>query len=774
MTVDYSALGQRKVGRRRLLGYLVAAPTLAVAVRLASDANVPGHALTIPTPGLPADVFDLSDSQNYAAKPTAHLIWMEIREDGTVHFALPRAEVGQGIVTSTAMIIADELDVPLRDVHVTLADSRPELVMNQLTGGSNTTMSTYYPIRTAAAIARGALLEAAGLMLGGLTPTALHTDNGAVVAPDGRRIPYGDLAKDAAVDQTTEVEADLKPATDLKLVGTTVGRTDARAAVTGAKQFAMDIEVPNALPTMVCKPPTIKGTVRSVRNQAAVIEMPGVTHVVTIPTGVAVRARTFGQCIDAVRALDVDWAPGEIGSDSDEDVLARIRKAEIPMAVPEVPLLAKTVDTDFTFAFASNAPLDPDCAVADVRTGSAEIWAGLKVPIVAQQELAEALGFPMDKVKVHVVQGGGSFGRRLFTDAAMDAALASQAMGAPVRLMWHRADACRHGRVHPMSTSRVRATVLGNDVLTYEQRHTSGRTDFGHGFGDIITASAAKLPVGDYSISQFIYLLTTGAHYNFGATTSLLDELTDRKLNTGAMRNIYSPNVAVARELTVDKIARTIGKDPYQFRRGHIRNDRLRTVLDRVAEAGRWGRSMPRHHGQGLGIHSEYHGHSACLVEIDASPATVNRDVRKAVTGPRVTKVVFAVDVGLVINQSGLKAQMMGGIMDAIAIVLTSSLHLKDGNFLEASWDNYAYTRQWNAPFDIEIHLVDSGIEEPGGAGEFGVPAAAAAVANAYWAATGTMPTHFPINHNAPLHYEPYPYNPPVPPSPTSGLDHVQ
>ncbi|SDK72583.1 isoquinoline 1-oxidoreductase, beta subunit [Nocardioides sp. YR527] len=774
MTVDYSALGQRKVGRRRLLGYLVAAPTLAVAVRLASDANVPGHALTIPTPGLPADVFDLSDSQNYAAKPTAHLIWMEIREDGTVHFALPRTEVGQGIVTSTAMIIADELDVPLQDVHVTLADSRPELVMNQLTGGSNTTMSTYYPIRTAAAIARGALLEAAGLMLGGLTPTALHTDNGAVVAPDGRRIPYGDLAKDAAVDQTTEVEADLKPATDLKLVGTTVGRTDARAAVTGAKQFAMDIEVPNALPTMVCKPPTIKGTVRSVRNQAAVLEMPGVTHVAIIPTGVAVRARTFGQCIDAVRALDVDWAPGEIGSDSDEDVLARIRKAEIPMAVPEVPLLAKTVDTDFTFAFASNAPLDPDCAVADVRTGSAEIWASLKVPIVAQQELAEALGFPMDKVTVHVVQGGGSFGRRLFTDAAMDAALASQAMGAPVRLMWHRADACRQGRVHPMSTSRVRATVLGNDVLTYEQRHTSGRTDFGHGFGDIITASAAKLPVGDYSISQFIYLLTTGAHYNFGATTSLLDELTDRKLNTGAMRNIYSPNVAVARELTVDKIARTIGKDPYQFRRGHIRNDRLRTVLDRVAEAGRWGRSMPRHHGQGLGIHSEYHGHSACLVEIDASPATVNRDVRKAVTGPRVTKVVFAVDVGLVINRSGLKAQMMGGIMDAIAIVLTSSLHLKDGNFLEASWDNYAYTRQWNVPFDIEIHLVDSGIEEPGGAGEFGVPAAAAAVANAYWAATGNMPTHFPVNHSAPLHYEPYPYNPPVPPSPTSGLDHVK
>ncbi|MPY85279.1 MAG: molybdopterin-dependent oxidoreductase [Actinophytocola sp.] len=770
--------GRREVGRRRLLGYLVAAPTLAVAVRLGVDMTAPSEAQAagtpVPTPPLPADLFDLEDTQNYAAKPTAHLITLELREDGSVHFELPRMEVGQGIMTSTAMIIADELDVPLDQVVVTLAKARPELQMNQLTGGSNTTMSTYYPIRTAAALARGALLEAAALMLGGLKPNSLKTENGAVIAPDGTRVSYGELAGKAAVSQTTAKEAELKSAAERKVVGTPVGRTDARDAVTGAKQFAMDLDIPGALPTMVCKPPTINGTVRSVRNAAAVRAMPGVAHVAVIATGVAVRARTFGQCIDAVRALDVDWAPGLVGHDSDDDVLAELKDAELPLAVPEIPALATTVDTSFTFMFSSNAALETGCTVADVTADSAEVWGGFKAPIVAKQEIASTLGLPADAVTVNVVQGGGSFGRKLFQDGGLDAALASQAFGAPVRLMWHRADDCRQGRVHPMSTSRVRATVLGDQVLSYEQRHTSARTDFGHGYGEMISAAASQLPVGDYSISQWVYTLTQAAHYNFGPTTSLLNELTDRRFNTGAMRNIYSPNTAVARELTVDKIAATMGKDPYEFRRTFVREERSRAVLDKVAEVGRWGRDMPPHHAQGIGIHNEYHAYTACLMEIDTSPATVNRKVRQAVTGPRVTKVVFAVDIGLAVNPKGLEAQMMGGIMDALAIVLTSSVHLKDGNFLEASWDNYAYTRQWNVPFDVEVIVMPSTSEDPGGAGELGVAAAASAAANAYARATGTTPTVFPINHNSGLHFEPYPYSPPIPQSPTNGLDYVR
>lgn len=756
--------------RRRFLGYLVAAPTLAVAVRLGGDLLAPSAAAAaIPTPDGPAEILDLNDFLTLAGRPTADLITLEVRENGTVHFALPRSENGQGILTSTAMIIAEELDVPLGKVKVTLADARPELLLNQLTGGSNTTISTYIPVRTAAAIARGALLDAAALQLGNLPVSALRTRAGSVVAPDGRTLSYGSLAKAAAVNATRPRQVELKAVEDFTVIGRPTRRLDAREAVTGRKKFAMDLDVPGALPTMVCRAPQLNGTPRRVLNRAAVLRMDGVTHVETISTGVAVRARTFGQCIDAIRALKVEWNPGPLDGVSDEDVLAQVRQAELPLAVPNVPGVVDTVDGDFVFWFASNSALETNCAIADVRSDRAEIWGALKSPISAQAEIARLTGLPQTAVTVHVTQGGGSFGRKLFYDAALEAAEISKAMGKPVKLMWHRADDARQGRVHPLATARCRAAIVAGQVVSYEHRHTSVVTDYGHGLGEAITALAAQIPVaGEQSFSQTVFTLSQSMHYNFGPTTILLNE-TDSRFNTGSMRNIYSPNVAVARELMVDKIAKKLGQDPLDFRLAHLRDERTRAVLRKVAEVGRWGRAMGPRRAQGLGVHNEYHGVSACLVEIDCRPETVNRKVRQAITGPRVTRVVFAVDVGLPINPTGLKAQMMGGIMDALAIVLTSSMHLRDGAFLEASWDNYAYTRQWNVPPKVDIIVMPPTSADPGGAGEFGVPATAAAIATAYARAMKKIPTEFPISHGRPLHFPVKPFVPPVPQSPTNG-----
>jgi len=372
-------------------------------------------------------------------------------------------------------------------------------------------------------------------------------------------------------------------------------------------------------------------------------------------------------------------------------------------------------------------------------------------------------------VTVNVVQGGGSFGRKLFFDAALEAAEISRAMGTPVKLMWHRADEPRQGRAHPMCTSRIRATYLGNEVLSFEQRHTSVSTDYTHGLGEIISAMAAKLPVGNLGFAETIFSLTQEIPYDFGVVDQTLTE-TDKRFNTGSMRNIYSPDVRCANELVVDQLAQRMRKDPYEFRRGFLKNERARAALDKVAEVGQWGRSMPRGTAQGIAIHKEYKGVTACLVEIDCRPETVNREIYHAVTGPRVTKVVFAVDAGLVVNPRGLEAQMMGGVMDGIALALTSSMHLEDGRFLEASWDNYFYTRQWNIPPELEVVVMPSESGQPGGAGEAGVASSFAAVACAYARATGTMPTSFPINHHDPLAFTPKPFVPSVPQSPTNGL----
>jgi isoquinoline 1-oxidoreductase beta subunit len=768
---DAEERAPRVIDRRHFLGYVLAAPTLVVGAKLALDTLKPEEAgAVIPSLPEPSDLLDLGDLQDLAAAPTSGLITIVMNRDGTASFAMPRAEVGQGITTSIAMIIAEEMDLPLSDVIVTLADATPALEFNQFTGGSNTTRSLYQPVRIAAAGVRLRLLEAAAAQLG-VVVGSLVTEAGVITSPDGRTLTYGSLATAAAASQTSEMDIQLKPTSEFSIVGTPQPRVDALAAVTGTKVFTMDIEVPNALPTMVCRPPTLNGTVVSVSNISAVLAMPGITDVVPISTGVAVRGATFGQCIDAVNALDVTWGSGTEDGQSDATVLTQLQNA-LPFLGASLNPLATTVKGEFTYYFRSNSPLETNCAIADVRSTSAEIWSSLKAPILAQESIAQQLGLPIDAVTVHVVLGGGSFGRHLFSDAAHEAAEASQKMGKPVKLMWHRADDFRQGRTHPMAVSRIQATYFAGNVLTFEQRHTSVSTDFTHGFGEIITSQLAELPFGNLGFAETIFDLTQNVPYNFGATDQVLNEV-EMGFNTGSMRNIYSPDVTTALELIVDQIAKGMAIDPYTFRRTFLKDSRSRAVLDKVAQVGNWGRSMPKGTAQGIAFHAEYKGVCAALVEIDCTPATVNRVVANGYTGPRVTKAVFVVDVGFPINPLGLQAQMLGGIMDGIAQTLTSSLHFVDGLPLEASWDNYFYTRQWNVPPDVEVIVMPPTTDEPGGAGEFGVAASMAAVACAYARATGTMPTSFPINHKGPLGFTPYPAVPPLPPSPTDGLSNT-
>ncbi|MDQ6527301.1 molybdopterin-dependent oxidoreductase [Nocardioides sp. LHD-245] len=766
------------IGRRSFVGYVMGGTGLVVAADLALGA-APARAAGLPIPSVPQipELYDLNDFLTHCALPTSALIAIHIDEQGDAHFALPRMEVGQGITTSTAMIIADELDLPLERVHVTLAPARRELLFNQLTGGSNTTISTYTPIRVAAAVARKALLDAAAIQLGALVET-LTVKGGVIFDLLGNALPYGEAAALAAPETTRQVEVELKAEAAHTIVGTPRRRVDALDAVTGRKRFAMDLterDVPGALPTMVCRAPDLNGTAKEVRNQAAVAAMPGVTHVAIIPTGVAVRARTFGQCIDAVRALDVVWNAGTVAGRSSADILKELRRAELPLAVPK--LGATTVEGEFVFHFRSGSALEPNCAVADVRADSATIWGGLKSPIDAQSKVARALRLPQGKVTVNVVQGGGSFGRKLFSDAAIEAAHASKAFGAPVKLMWHRADEPRQGRVHPMATSRIRATVLLGSVISFEQRHTSVSTDFTHGLGERLTAEVAALPTGlaNLGFSETIFLLSQELPYDFGVVTQLLNEsnLDVDRFNTSSVRNIYSPDVRCANELIVDRLAAKLRLDPVAFRLRYAKSGIVKRVLRRAAELGEWGRAMPAGTAQGIAIHKEYKGATAVLVEIDCRPETVNRKVRDAVTGPRVTKATVVVDCGLAINPLGIQAQMMGGFSDGMAQALSYGNHLVDGRFLEASWDNSAYTRQWNTPFEFRCEVLDSDRKEPGGIGEAGVAASMAAVACAYARATGTMPTEFPINFHDPLHFEPKPFVPPVPESPVNGLDHV-
>jgi isoquinoline 1-oxidoreductase subunit beta len=712
--------------RRRFLTYVVAAPVLTVAASSAGALIAPGKAYAVvPSPPQPENILDLGDVMVAATKQAQDLLVLEVTKDNRIVFRLPRAEVGQGITTALAIVVADEIDAHLVDVDVPLEEARQDLGTAQSTGGSSSVRSLWDPVRSIAAEARARLVTAAAKRWD-LPANSLTTRDTAVWAPDGRSATYGSLTEAAAQVDDPAVSTDPKPSSEYRLIGTSTPRIDARSIVTGAAKYALDVDVSGAVPTVVIRPPTLKGKVKSYDASAA-LKMPGVVAVTELPSGVAVSATTFHRALKARSAVDVTWGSGTVDGVSDADIEARLTAAIPPMT--PAPPLTQRVDSTFEFAFVNHAPMEVGSAVADVRSGSAEVWVASKSPTGAQSAVAEAVGLSADEVTLHVVRGGGSFGRRIYYEPAVEAARVSKAIKRPVKLMWTRNDDMRHGRVRPRSHHQLRAVYAGGDVLTYEHRMSCVELDLGSGTGQALIDAGYVNP----TIGTAFFNLSQSCPYNFGPVTESLNEVS-YDMPTAAWRSVYSAQARTAEEILVDEIARAMGADPVATRRKFLKTAEARAVLDKVATEGKWGRTMSSGTAQGVALHAEYRSIAACLVEIDCQGDK-----------PRVTKAVMALDVGRQVNPSGLRAQAMGSLVDGISTVLLAGNHLDDGAFREGSYSDFKYARQADAPLSCDVYLL-GGTGKPGGVGELCVPAAAGAVANAYARATGAKPRKFPIN----------------------------
>jgi isoquinoline 1-oxidoreductase subunit beta len=434
---------------------------------------------------------------------------------------------------------------------------------------------------------------------------------------------------------------------------------------------------------VVARPPTLGGTVVSVDDSRA-RAIPGVLSVHRIPTGVAVVAQTFHHAFQGMNALKITWGPGPMAAVSDAQIWSRLQATLSPLPTP--PPGSTQIEAEFQFAAVSHAPMEVLTAVADVRCDRAEMWFSSQTPTDARASIAAAVRLPEKAVKVHVTRGGGSFGRRLSNEVAIEAAILSKAAKRPIKLMWSRNDDMRQGRMRPATLRRLRVSLAGGRVVANEH--------------DSSTAGGLGLPIPG-----------------------------------GAWRSVDSGTSRPAEELITDETARALDKDPVAYRRSTLRSAAAKAVLDKVAGAGKWGRALPAGWGQGVAVHEEYGSVVACLAEIDAT------DPRN----PRVVAVVMAADVGTVVNPRGLEAQLMGSTIDGISTILLAGLHIDRGAVREGSFADFQYARQRHSPLRGEVHLMPS-TRAPGGAGELGVPAAAGAVATAYARATGTRPRRFPIN----------------------------
>jgi isoquinoline 1-oxidoreductase beta subunit len=731
--------------RRTLLTYALSAPALTVAAGFGLAPSTAAAALPL-TPPDSVDFYDIGDSLVQTSLPTMPLVKLEIGTDGRVRLDLPRLESGQGIATACGMMVAEELDVPLSMVDVTSADARPELVFNQLSGGSAAVRCFDAALPLMAAGARAKLLLAAANQFG-VSSSSLTVSGGVVSTSDGRTATYASLSAQASLLALPSGIA-VKSPSQYRVIGTAAGRLDAMDIVTGKKKFTMDQNVPNAKPTMVRMPSQIRGTVVTVRNLGTVKAMPGVLEVVIIPAGgtivanppgVAVMAETFGQAFAGIIALDVQWGDGPLAGQSDTTLQTTLKNSIAPLAVP--PLGALTVEGEFRFAAATHCPLEVECAIADVRPDRAEIWAGLQSPIITQQAIAIDLGLPQDKVKVHVVPSGGSFGRRLFWDPVQVAAQVSRLTGRICKLMYNRTDDIRQTRLRPPQYHRVRATLLLGQVISYEQRVAAVRLDARHGFGEIGTATAGALPpavaqtVGNLGYEEFFFKTMVSSPYNYGVYTKTLQPLA-LDMNTVSYRSVHIMPARTCEEIITDEIARKMNKDPVAFRLEYLRSERAKACLRKVAAAGNWGRAMPAGFAQGVSAHQESRSFCAALVEVDArDPGNV-----------KVVKAVIAIDVGKPINLLGIDAQIQSALSEATALVLNAGLTIEAGLPIESSYKNYRFTKMRDYPKDVQVIIMPNVGDAVGGLGEVGLSVSAGAIANAYARATGIKPRKFPLN----------------------------
>jgi len=700
------------INRRSLLGYAASAPVVTAAVGLAVTPTK-AEALPLPlTPPDTVDTYDVGDSIVQTSAPTMPLVHLSIDSSGVYTMALPRLESGTGVATALAMMIAEEAGVPLSMVRVTSADAQPELVYNQITGGS-CTVRAFEPLLPAMVLA--ARLKA------GLPP-----QSGRPTDPS-----------------------------QYKVLGKRYGKLDARDIVTGKKKFTLDQNVPGAVPTMCRMPSQIRGTVVSVNNRAAVLAMPGVIAVETIPgggtivgipPGVAVMAETFGQAWDACNALNISWGNGPLAGQSDATILNTLRAA-IPPLLP-APLGAIAIDAEFTWKAATACPLEVECAIVDAtKPDRAEIWAGLQTPIITTQAIALDLGLPLGSVTAHVIPSGGAFGRRLFWDPVQVAAQISKKTGRICKLMYHRSDDIRHTRMRPPQVHRVRATLLpktlltAGNVLSYQQSIGIVRLDARHGYGEIGTATAGSLPplvaqtVGNLGYEQFFFKTMVASPYNFGVNAKLLFPV-PIEMNTVSYRSVHCNPSGTVEEIIVDEIAAKLGQDPVQFRLQFLRLPRAKLVLQTVVAAAQWGKAMPAGFAQGVGIHMESRAFSACIVELDATdPANC-----------KVTRVTMAIDVGNPINPSGVEQQCNGGIAEAISLVLKTGVTIKDGLPQEGSYKQYRFAKMADFPKNVQIIVMPNVGDSASGMGEVGMTAPSGAIANAYARATGIKPRNFPLN----------------------------
>jgi isoquinoline 1-oxidoreductase beta subunit len=668
--------------------------------------------------------------------------FLRIAPDNTVTIIAKHIEFGQGTYTGLATILAEELDADWSQVRVESAPADAARYNNLLfgavqgTGGSTAMANSWEQLRKAGAMARAMLVAAAAREWG--VPTAeIAVSNGVLShARTGRRATFGDLAlKAAALPPPADVK--LKDAKDFALIGRHLPRLDSRSKTDGSAVFTMDVSLPDMLTAVIARPPRFGAKVRSFDASAA-LQVKGVTDAVQVPAGVAVLARGFWAARKGREALKIDWDESVAERRGSEELFAAYRVlARQPGSSarregdPEAAIAgaARVFEAVYEFPYLAHAPMEPlDCVVRLTPEGCV-VWAGSQLQTVDQAVVAAVVGLPPEKVQVHTLLAGGSFGRRATPngDVAGEAASIAKAIAGrqPVKLVWTREDDITGGRYRPLYVHRLRAGLdPAGRIVGWEHRIVGQSILKGTAFEPMMVKDgidgtsvegAVNLPYDIPNISVELHTTEVGVPVLW-------------------WRSVGSTHTAFSTETFLDELAQAAGRDPVDLRRTLLKNHpRHLGVLELAAQKAGWGRPLPPGRARGVAVHESFNSFVAQVAEVSLGPEGL----------PKVERVVCAVDCGIAINPDVIRAQMEGGIGYGLGGALWSEITLVQGRVQQANFDTYRPLRIEDMP-EVEVHIVPSAAA-PTGVGEPGVPPIAPAVANALFHLIGRRVRRLPF-----------------------------
>lgn len=708
------------------LALAIVAPTVALA-----EVGGPGHAGSAMVDG--------------EFSPNAFL---RIGTDGTVTVVSKHLEMGQGVYTGLATLVAEELDADWSRVTVEGAPADAKRYSNlfwkaQGTGGSTAIANSYEQMRRAGATARAMLVSAAAQQWK-VPASQITVKNGVVShAASGRKAGFGELAE-AAAQLPVPANVKLKNPKDFTLIGRSAPRVDSVAKTTGRATFTQDVKLPGMLVAVVAHPPRFGGRVKSVDDKAA-RAVKGVSDVVVIPNGVAVLATDYWTAKKGRDALKIEWDESQAYRGSSDAIVASYReRAKTPglnarndgNAEAALAKAGKVYEAEYVFPYLAHASMEPLNCVMKFENGQCEVWNGEQLHTADQFAIAKAFGIEPDRVTVNMVYAGGSFGRRANpqSDYLLETAQIVKAIKgrAPVKLVWSREDDMRGGFYRPIYLHRVRAALDAKGMpVAWQQRIVGQSIIAGSPFEPMLVKDGVDITSveGAATLPYAIPNLNVDLH-----TTNA-----DVKVPVQWWRSVGSTHTAYATELFLDDLAIAAGKDPVAYRMALLKkHPRHAGVLKLAADKAGWNKPLApaadgAKRGRGVAVHESFNSFVAEVVEV-----TVQKD-----GSFKVDRVVCAVDCGIVVNPDVVKAQMEGGIGYALAAALTGSITLKDGLVEQSNFNDYPVLRINEMP-KVEVHIVKSAAA-PTGVGEPGVPPLAPALASALRAATGKVIHTLPI-----------------------------